>query len=639
MVDPSGASGSGWRPEVGDRARHFAQEITKEAAIRFRERAQSLIDGGDDLGAPCFETAAPFRRRFDVDPTPIARIAAAQHVPLLFEIVEQARYACGVLRYGCSERRLAAFAVAHQMRKELPSQDRFSEFLQLSGGIRPHDTARAPDEKSQLFDEVAVMAQSFAPHWTREDATTKVNNRNGCACNETVVSQATMRPRISREGRMGWGGAIGVMLTAMALPASAQSKGGSEAPKISLARDTEVSGERISLASALTRAQARNVTMVVATQEIQRAEALVREARAGSLPTLTGNGIYTRLDADREFAGRRAAARDQLSANLNLTVPLFVPQRWAQWSHARANAETARAAAEDTRRQVAIAVARAYLAVISQKRVIDVGERALATAKAHYEYAHTRFTGGIGNRVDAVRAEQEVATDEAQVEAGYAGLARAREALGVLVGEQGPLDTEDEIALARGPDFEVALRDASSTRRDIVASRSRLEAAEQVKKNSYADYLPFLVATVQPFYQNPPTIVQPLTGWQAQLLLTIPFYDGGLRYGLAAEREALSNEARSQYEALVRQARSDVRVAFESVKRAEAALVAATNAARLAKSALDLATIAYQAGATTNLEVIDAERRARDAETAAAVAEDNARQARVDLLAASGRFP
>jgi outer membrane protein TolC len=39
------------------------------------------------------------------------------------------------------------------------------------------------------------------------------------------------------------------------------------------------------------------------------------------------------------------------------------------------------------------------------------------------------------------------------------------------------------------------------------------------------------------------------------------------------------------------------------------------------------------------LEVIDAERQARDAETLAAVAEDAARQARLDMLAASGRFP
>ncbi len=69
------------------------------------------------------------------------------------------------------------------------------------------------------------------------------------------------------------------------------------------------------------------------------------------------------------------------------------------------------------------------------------------------------------------------------------------------------------------------------------------------------------------------------------------------------------------------------------------ALAAAEDAARLANESLELATAAYRAGATTNLEIIDAERRARDAETSAAIAEDNARQARLDLLASSGRFP
>ena len=43
--------------------------------------------------------------------------------------------------------------------------------------------------------------------------------------------------------------------------------------------------------------------------------------------------------------------------------------------------------------------------------------------------------------------------------------------------------------------------------------------------------------------------------------------------------------------------------------------------------------------ASTNLEVIDAERRARDAVVTAALSEDAARQARLDLLAASGSFP
>jgi outer membrane protein TolC len=69
------------------------------------------------------------------------------------------------------------------------------------------------------------------------------------------------------------------------------------------------------------------------------------------------------------------------------------------------------------------------------------------------------------------------------------------------------------------------------------------------------------------------------------------------------------------------------------------ALAQAREAAKLAAEALELSQLAYRAGATSNIEVVDAERRARDAETDAAVAEDSARQARLDLLASAGRFP
>ncbi|MFZ5440233.1 MAG: TolC family protein [Myxococcota bacterium] len=72
---------------------------------------------------------------------------------------------------------------------------------------------------------------------------------------------------------------------------------------------------------------------------------------------------------------------------------------------------------------------------------------------------------------------------------------------------------------------------------------------------------------------------------------------------------------------------------------ADAALESARAAASQAREALELANVAWKAGATTNLEVIDAERRARDAQVSQALAEDAARQARLDLLAAGGRFP
>jgi outer membrane protein TolC len=75
------------------------------------------------------------------------------------------------------------------------------------------------------------------------------------------------------------------------------------------------------------------------------------------------------------------------------------------------------------------------------------------------------------------------------------------------------------------------------------------------------------------------------------------------------------------------------------MERNTAAVERSRNAARLANDAMRLADVAYRAGASTNLELIDAQRRARDAETLTNIAEDNLRQAQLDLLAAAGRFP
>ena len=54
---------------------------------------------------------------------------------------------------------------------------------------------------------------------------------------------------------------------------------------------------------------------------------------------------------------------------------------------------------------------------------------------------------------------------------------------------------------------------------------------------------------------------------------------------------------------------------------------------------VDIVNISFRPGAATNIEVIDAERRARDADTTVAVAEDTLRRARLELLIALGRFP
>lgn len=401
--------------------------------------------------------------------------------------------------------------------------------------------------------------------------------------------------------------------------------------------------EVLSFDAAVGRALRANPSAAVALDEIARSRALVEQVRAASMPTLSLNGSYTRLEGDRTLAGSSPPVvvqpGDQVNANLFLVAPLVAPQRWVQISHAKDNVAVSRLSAADVGRQLALATARTYLQIMTQHRSIEVSRRARDNARAHYQFAHQRFAGGYGTRVDEVRAAQEVAADEALLQASVANLARLREALGVLVGVDHPVDVTEDVSLPGAPPLEQSLEDALGLRTDVLLLQGRLHAAENVKKDNWADYMPSLTLTLQPFVQYPATSSLPEQGFQGQLLLSWPIYDGGLRYGLAKERAALVREAKANLEGGVRQAQSDVRASDEEVRRSAASLAAARDAATLAAEGLSLTNLAYRAGASTNIEVIDAERVARDADTGVAQAEDAWRQATLDMLLASGRFP
>jgi outer membrane protein TolC len=405
---------------------------------------------------------------------------------------------------------------------------------------------------------------------------------------------------------------------------------------------------KLTLREAIAQALARNPTVLVQLEEAARADAQVRQVRAAALPTLTGNGLYTRIDGPRTLSTpamngmpemtSTLQGADAVTANITLAVPIVAAQRWLQWAQARANARVAKSLVGDVRRTASIAVAGAYLSILTRRREIELNERARDTAKIHADYTHTRLLGGLGSRLDDVRARQELETDEGRVVEARLALQRAQETLGVLVAAEGPIDAGEEPWFA-AVDAAAAQDEAPRLRADLVTLRARRDLARRIAHDSWGDFMPTLALSFAPIYTWPSTVFTPSWSWQLQLGLTVPFYDGGLRYGLARERQALVREAQAAEEGALRQARADLRFGDVAVRRTEEQLGRARAAAQLAHEAVQIADLAYHAGATTNIELIDAERRARDADTAAAIAEDAARQARVDLLFASGRLP
>jgi outer membrane protein len=391
-------------------------------------------------------------------------------------------------------------------------------------------------------------------------------------------------------------------------------------------------------AGAIATAKQRSTTSLVAKADIARLEGLMVQARSASFPTLVVGATYTRIDDDRIVGGRVALGVDSFGANITAAVPIFAPARWGAYRRADDAVDVSRAAARATDRDVALLAARAYFGVILQKRAVEVSTTAKDSAQSHLDNADARLGGGVGSRLDVVRARQEVELSLAQLANAESNLARARENLGVALGLDHAVDTVDVPKLPEAPRLAGSATDTAQ-RADLKREEASVWAARRANRDAWREYMPILSGAFQPFYQNPPTLTQPNTGWQAQLILSWPVYDGGLRYGLTRERSAVLSQAEYRKEALQRQSTAELRIAETTLERAKVALEKTQRAAALAHEAADLAMVAYKAGGASNLEVVDADRRARDVDAQLALAEDAALQAHLDVLAAAGLFP
>ena len=286
---------------------------------------------------------------------------------------------------------------------------------------------------------------------------------------------------------------------------------------------------------------------------------------------------------------------------------------------------------------IAVSTAQAYLAIIALKREVEVTQRALDTSLAHLDYARRRLEAGAGTRVNELRAGQEVSTNEARLETAQLGVRRAQEALGVLIVSDGPADTAGDPVFVIPPIADEA--GWMALRPDVRLFTAEERAADRVWKDSSKDWFPTAIATFDPQAIVPASIFTSPRSWRFVVNFTQPIFDSGERKGLKRVREANYNVSRLALTGLQIQARSEVRLAQETIFRSERALARLRSAADQANEVLKITTFAFEAGATTNLEVIDAQRQARDADTAAVLAEHVVRRSQLDLLTALGRFP
>jgi outer membrane protein TolC len=432
-----------------------------------------------------------------------------------------------------------------------------------------------------------------------------------------------------------------LVLTAMALmlfaPAAVAAADVADVAVVDAAADAAAADliETVGFDEAVRRAVANNHDVARAAAAILRAEALLGRARAAILPTAELYASETVVNEELGFGGSVTLPRNQFAVGGTLTVPVLAASAWAARTQAADRVEIARLEAAEIRRQISIATAEAYLAVIGAARQVEVDERARDNARSQYDYGQTRFEGGAGSRLDALRAADVLSTNEVLVEQSHLALRLSREGLGVLLAADGPVDAAEEPVFAV-PDAQ-GEGDLSS-RIDLRLRVRARDAAARVLNDSWKDRLPEVVATFDPLYVDPPGAFQESSTWRAVLEARIPIDFGGAHAAARRLRRAALETAEIDLDQAELMARSELRNARAAVEAAERGLIHARAAAAHANEVLTITDGALRAGARTNIELIDAQRRARDAESAVARAEDLLRQAKLDLLVALGLF-
>jgi len=396
------------------------------------------------------------------------------------------------------------------------------------------------------------------------------------------------------------------------------------------------------LQSSIRTALQRNDNVRLAAARILEAQAQLGITRADQFPQVT---------AGVDVLGQRPAAALGFPSRNVVAFEAQTSLAWELdfWGRYRRATEAARAtllASEWGRRAVLTTlvsqVADAYFALRALDLELDISRRTLDSRRQSLGLTEVRERGGVTSLVDVRQAEQlvygatgEIATLERQIE-------QQENFLSFLLGGN-PGSIARGLPLTDQPheaDVPAGLPSALLERRpDIQQAEQQLVAANAQIGVARSAYFPQIPLTASGGFES--TALSALfTGasgiWSAAISATEPLFTAGRTRSQVALARARREEALIAYQQSIHQAFREVADSLAGYRKTREFREQQALLFGAAQDARRLADVRYQGGATSYLEVLDAETRLFDAELGLAQAELGELSAFVEVYRALG---
>jgi multidrug efflux system outer membrane protein len=385
----------------------------------------------------------------------------------------------------------------------------------------------------------------------------------------------------------------------------------------------------------------RSPSYLTSAAEVERALARRRIALAAVLPTLTGSAGYLHNFSTAGVAsgGNVLVAPPPTiwSASATASWNIVNPRGLHEIGTADLATSVARLSLADRRRVLAGSVVSAMLATLAAGRVAELDRVGLRAALDRLALTQTRFKLSRGTELDIDRAQQDVAAARALLINGDEALRQAREALGQALGSATPLAAPAELDL-QGFERSIAstcrIAEDIERRADVAAASRGVAIAQRQIEDAELQFAPSLAVGSTAGYASAVTL-GPNTTWALGATLTVPLFDGGVRYGALRDARAAAEQARD--------ALASVRVeAMIEVARATRAIAVDTAARAVAQQQRDLAARidartreGYAKGVGTSLDLVTSAQALRQAEINLVLVDFELAQARAGAVLAN----
>ncbi len=409
----------------------------------------------------------------------------------------------------------------------------------------------------------------------------------------------------------------------------------------------------LSLRDALARARQENPMLRAAQARVDERRGLITSTRADALPQLTLMGDFTRVRdvsiLNSGFADSAAAfgitpsslvgARSIYTTQANLTQPLFY---WGKLGTAvdiaMMGEQEAALGYTTTELDVLHGVARAYLAVLSAQAEQEVIESRRQTAEQFVSDVKARLEAQSATELDRLRAESELLAVLPEALQADANVKRAME---VLNGQLG-LDPKTPLALKAMGLPEPGTRPTGTARSEVLQLKQQEAMYRANEKIITSDLRPKFDLSASYGYQagqSDNLFKEPYDTWRVSVTMKFPIFDGLRSSGKRAQNRAQLEQVKQVRVDRERTVAIEQRSADRELEKAIALNEAAAKAHDAAAEALRVSREAFDQGLITSLDLLQAERSERQAESQRRRAELGLWAARFDQRRSLGLPP